>query len=88
MTTRSLSIMLMAAAVCACESAPAMTWSKPDATRQEFIRTRSQCQTQSEGTTSVLGGLLDGGRDDRFRSCMKANGWVLVSRPGGSAVSW
>ncbi len=88
MTTRALSIVLMAAMVCACGSAPTMAWSKPDATRQEFIRTRSQCQTQSEGTTLILGGTLDGGRDERFQSCMKANGWVLINRPGGSAVSW
>jgi hypothetical protein len=83
-------LVLIAGALCGCGTT--MGWSKPDATPQEFARTRSQCHVQSIRSSYNMGGslngLLDAGRDERFRSCMDANGWTLVSRPSGSLQWW
>jgi hypothetical protein len=78
-----VSLILIATAVGACESG-GMAWSKADATPQEFVRTRSQCNFQSIRASYNLGGsldrLFDPGRDDRFQSCMTGNGWARVNR--------
>jgi hypothetical protein len=79
-------MMLIAVAVCACQSSSPTVWSKAGATPQEFDQIRSECQTQSGGPTYSLSGWFDSGRNERFRSCMQAGGWAPVSRPAGSTV--
>jgi hypothetical protein len=88
MKSRFVSMMLIAVAVCACENNSTMVWSKAGATPQDFDRNQSQCQIQNGGPTYSLSGWFDSGRDERFRSCMQANGWSPISRPAGSAVYW
>ena len=88
MKSRSASMMLIAVAVCACQSSSTVVWSKADASQQEFDRIRSQCQILSGGPTYSLSGWFDSGRNERFQSCMQANGWLPVSRPAGSTVYW
>jgi hypothetical protein len=88
MKSRSAIMTLIAVAVCACQSSSTLVWSKADATQQEFDRIRSQCQISSGGPTYSLSGWFDSGRNERFQSCMQANGWLSISRPAGSTVYW